>query len=144
MQENTLTNGRFTDAGYTTVHPEQLPKLTRGELHSAANPDSVQFMAGFLENDQTGRYSWFDHLGFTLQNAGAGVLRCVHLVDHEGALLNLAIAKATIELAGGQLELAPFTVVRPFIGESQEHLIQSSTAMEKPVSVTTSAGMEVA
>ena len=76
MQENTLTNGRFTDAGYTTVYPEQWPELSEVDLHRAANPDSVAFMADFLKNEESGRYSWFERLGFTLQNAGAGVLRC--------------------------------------------------------------------
>ena len=140
MQENTLTNGRFTDTGYVTIYSEQLPQLSQGDLHRAANPDSVAFMADFLKKDQAGRYSWFDNLGFTLQNAGAGVLRCIHLVDHEGALLNLAIVKVTIELAGGQLELAPFTVVRPMTGEAQGAHMQGNHADDK----TAPAGMEVA
>ncbi len=139
MQDNTLTSGHFTDTGYVTIYSEQLPHLSEGELHRAADPDSVAFMADFLKKDQAGRYSWFDNLGFTLQNAGAGILRCIHLVDHEGALLNLAMAKVTIELAGGHLELAPFTVVRPMIHEAGD-LVQGKTAEHKPAP----AGMEVA
>ena len=144
MQENTLTNGRFTDAGYTTVYPEQLPELSEGDLHNASNPDSVAFMADFLKNEESGRYSWFEHLGFTLQNAGAGVLRCIHLVDHEGALLNLAIAKVTIEIAGGQLELAPYTVVRPMADEASRAEVRGNAVEDKTAPANPPVGMEVA
>ena len=144
MQENTLTNGRFTDTGYTTVYPEQLPELSEGDLHRAANPDSVASMADFLKNEESGRYSWFERLGFTLQNAGAGVLRCIHLVDHEGALLNLAIAKVTIEIAGGQLELAPFTVVRPMADEASGAEVRGNAVEDKAAPANPPVGMEVA
>lgn len=144
MQENTLTDGRFTDTGYLTIYSEQLPQLSQGDLHRAANPDSVAFMVDFLKKDQVGRYSWFENLGFTLQNAGAGVLRCIHLVDHEGALLNLAIAKVTIELAGGQLELAPFTVVRPMADETSGAQVRGDAVEDKTAPANPPVGMEVA
>ena len=61
----------------------------------------IEFMAEFMASENAGRFNWFERRGFTLQNAGAGVLRCIHIVDAEYAFLCLAMANETIKLAGG-------------------------------------------
>ena len=141
MEENTLTNGAYTETGYTTFTHDQLPGLDASDLHVAATPADIDFMAEFMANHNVGRFNWFDRQGFTLQNAGGGVLRCIHLVDSEYAFRCLAMANETIKLAGGVLELAPYTVVRPMNvgGEEQTAATQANEASEAaPV------GMEVA
>ena len=98
-------------------------------------------MAEFMACENAGRFNWFDRRGFTLQNAGAGVLRCIHLVDAEYAFLCLAMANETIKLAGGVLELAPYTVVRPMTREADSEATSSkATVPSEPATV----GMEVA
>ena len=150
MEENIMTKGSYTEAGYITLSEEQLPALSASELHAAAAPDDVQFMADFMAKENVGRLQWFEHLGFTLQNAGAGVLRCVYMVDHEIAVQSLAMANETIVLAGGRLELAPYTVVRPFVANEQRDEVEASeehldgARQEAPHHDSTVIGMEVA
>ena len=120
MEKNTRSKGNYTQAGYYTLHEDEMPELNASQLHQAADPSDVAYMKHFLSKEEVGRYHWFDNLGFTLQNAGAGVLRCIHLVDHEAAVLSLSIARQTIELAGGRLEVAPYTVIRPMADVVEE------------------------
>ncbi len=141
MEENTLTNGTYTETGYTTFTHDQLPKLDASDLHVAATPADIDFMAEFMANHNVGRFNWFDRQGFTLQNAGSGVLRCIHLVDSEYAFRCLAMANETVKLAGGVLELAPYTVVRPMIDSGEE---QTATTQVNDASDSASVGMEVA
>ena len=142
MEENTLTHGAYHETGYTTYTHDQLPELCESDLHVAATPADIEFMAEFMASENAGRFNWFERRGFTLQNAGAGVLRCIHLVDAEYAFLCLAMANETIKLAGGVLELAPYTVVRPMTREAADDEATSAraTVSSEPATV----GMEVA
>jgi len=141
MEENTLTHGAYNETGYTTYTHDQLPELSASDLHVAATPADIEFMGEFMASENIGRYNWFDRRGFTLQNAGAGVLRCIHLVDAEYAFLCLAMANETIKLAGGVLELAPYTVVRPMTREADT---QPASAEAPASSAPVTVGMEVA
>ena len=141
MRENTLTNGVYDDTGHTTFTHEQLPDLCASDLHIAATPADIAFMAEFMSSENIGRYNWFDRRGFTLQNVGNGVLRCIHLVDSEYAFLCLAMVNETIKLAGGVLELAPYTVVRPMVLKGDHETPSPESAA---VSQPTVVGMEVA
>ena len=141
MEENTLTHGAYHETGYTTYTHDQLPELCESDLHVAATPADIEFMAEFMASENAGRFNWFERRGFTLQNAGAGVLRCIHLVDAEYAFLCLAMANETIKLAGGVLELAPYTVVRPMNrGTDGTGTSAKATVSSEPAAV----GMEVA
>lgn len=141
MRDNTLTSGDYNETGYTTFTHDQLPELCASDLHIAATPADIEFMADFMSIDNVGRYNWFDRRGFTLQNAGAGVLRCIHLVDSEYAFLCLAMANETIKLAGGVLELGPYTIVRPMVREADHEVPSAETAVaSEPAAI----GMEVA
>lgn len=150
MEENIMTKGSYTEAGYITLSEEQLPALSPSDLHAAAAPDNIQFMIDFMAKENVGRLHWFEHLGFTLQNAGAGVLRCVYMADHEIAVHALAMANETIVLAGGSLELAPHTVVRPFVANDQHAEVEGgddqlkAAHQESPRDDSTVLGMEVA
>jgi hypothetical protein len=150
MEENNMTKGIYVEAGYITLREEQLPALSASALHAAAAPDDIQFMADFMAKENVGLLHWFERLGFTLQNVGAGVLRCVYMVDHEIALQSLAMANETIVLAGGSLELAPHTVVRPFVADDQRNEVEASddqlnaAHQEAPSHDSTVVGMEVA
>lgn len=141
MEENTLTHGAYNETGYTTFTHDQLPELCGSDRHVAATPADIEFMVEFMASENVGRFNWFDRRGFTLQNAGAGVLRCIHLVDAEYAFLCLAMANETIKLAGGVLELAPYTVVRPMNREADDEATSAkATVPSEPATV----GMEVA
>ena len=138
MRENTLTDGAYTETGYTTFTHDQLPGLDASDLHVAATPSNIDFMADFMANDNVGRFNWFDRQGFTLQNAGGKTLRCIHLVDSEWAFHCLAMANETIKLAGGVLELAPYTVVRPMDAPDDDQTTTAEATEPAPI------GMEVA
>ena len=144
MEENTLTNGAYTETGYTTFTNDQLPELDASDLHVAATPADVDFMARFMASHNVGRFNWFDRQGFTLQNAGGGVLRCIHLVDSEYAFRSLAMANETVKLAGGVLELAPYTVVRPMLDGDDDQTTSADTTETTEATQSLHVGIEVA
>ena len=141
MEKNIRSKGNYTQAGYHTLHEDEMPELDASQMHQAAEPSGIEYMKDFLRKEEVGRYHWFESFGFTLQNAGAGVLRCIHLVDHEAAVLSLSIMRQTIELAGGRLEVAPYTVIRPMADEMEEGL-EGKEGEEQEVAQA--VGMEVA
>lgn len=141
MEKNIRSKGNYTQAGYHTLHEDEMPELDASQMHQAAEPSGIEYMKDFLRKEEVGRYHWFESFGFTLQNAGAGVLRCIHLVDHEAAVLSLSIMRQTIELAGGRLEVAPYTVIRPMADEVEEGL-EGKEGEEQEVAQA--VGMEVA
>ena len=141
MEKNIRSKGNYTQAGYHTLHEDEMPELDSSQMHQAAEPSGIEYMKDFLRKEEVGRYHWFESFGFTLQNAGAGVLRCIHLVDHEAAVLSLSIMRQTIELAGGRLEVAPYTVIRPMADEVEEGL-EGKEGEEQEVAQA--VGMEVA
>ena len=145
MEKNIRSKGNYTQAGYHTLHEDEMPELDASQMHQAAEPSGIEYMKDFLRKEEVGRYHWFESFGFTLQNAGAGVLRCIHLVDHEAAVLSLSIMRQTIELAGGRLEVAPYTVIRPMADEVEEGL-EGKEGEEQEVAqeVAQAVGMEVA
>ena len=141
MEENTLPTA-------PTTRQVTRPTLTTNYLCSAS-PTSTSLP--LLQTSSSWPNSWPARTpagstgssddGFTLQNAGAGVLRCIHLVDAEYAFLCLAMANETIKLAGGVLELAPYTVVRPMNREADDEATSAkATVSSEPATV----GMEVA
>lgn len=135
--ENARTKGRYPDKGYTTLRKEELPELTEDELHQAAAPYAIGYFSDFIKKEHVGKTNYFEERGFALQNAGGGVLRCIYVIDLEYAIVLLAIAQESIRLAGGVLELAPFTIVKPL------HLPLDATP-ETDASPSTLVGMEVA
>ena len=141
MEKNIRSKGNYTQAGYHTLHEDEMPELDASQMHQAAEPSGIEYMKDLLRKEEDGRYHWFESFGFTLQNAGAGVLRCIHLVDHEAAVLSLSIMRQTIELAGGRLEVAPYTVIRPMADEVEEGL-EGKEGEEQEVAQA--VGMEVA
>ena len=78
MEKNIRSKGNYTQAGYHTLHEDEMPELDASQMHQAAEPSGIEYMKDFLRKEEVGRYHWFESFGFTLQNAGAGVLRCIH------------------------------------------------------------------
>ena len=138
MRENTLTNGAYTETGYTTFTHDQLPELNASDLHIAATPANIDYMADIMTNDNVAHLNFFEVQGFILQNAGANTLRCIELVDNEWAFHCLAMANEAIKLAGGVLELAPYTVVRPMDVPDDDQTTTAEATEPAPI------GMEVA
>ena len=138
MRENTLTNGAYPETGYTTFTHDQLPELDVSNLHIAATPSNIDHMADIMANDNVGFLNFFEVQGFILQNAGGKTLRCIEIVDSEWAFHCLAMANEAIKLAGGVLELAPYTVVRPMDVPDDDQTTTAEATEPAPI------GMEVA
>jgi len=97
-----------------TLALADLPELDEDWLRRGANRSGVAFVEAFMRQP-IGELEWFD-MGFLLQNAGCGRVRCLYVYDDTYPIRCLAAFAHTVALAGGQLELAPFTLLRPVEG----------------------------
>jgi len=99
-----------------TLALADLPELDEDWLRRGANRSGVAFVEAFMRQP-IGELEWFD-MGFLLQNAGCGRVRCLYVYDDPYPIRCLAAFAHTVALAGGELELAPFALLRPMEGTS--------------------------
>ena len=105
---------------HLTVDHNDLPILSTDEVITSISESNKEFLLDFLHSENLGRYQYIEQLGVTIQNVGGLVVRCITASSHEQALVSLAMLKCTVKAVGGRLELAPFTVVIPYVSGVQE------------------------
>ena len=105
---------------HLTVDHTDLPILSTDEVITSISESNKEFLLDFLHSENLGRYQYIEQLGVTIQNVGGLVVRCITASSHEQALVSLAMLKCTVKAVGGRLELAPFTVVIPYVSGVQE------------------------
>jgi hypothetical protein len=96
---------------------------------------SVGWAAGIVEALSEGAIHHMNDLGIDLQVVSKQIVRCIAVVDHPYCWETLALLLVTFEEAGINLEIDPYTVVRPYVPDSK-----ADTPPEQEVGVV---GMEV-
>mgnify|MGYP006094040515 CR=1 FL=1 len=86
-------------------------------------------------DERGGDCSRIGTLGIDLQVVSKQIVRCIAVVDHPYCWETLALLLVTFEEAGINLEIDPYTVVRPYVPDSK-----ADTPPEQEVGVV---GMEV-
>ena len=121
MNKNKAKENKHEEEQGTKTMAERLDELSSCptpvdvDLELATHPETVGFMAYFLHQDNFGRINWFEDLGICGQNVGEHTLRCIYLVDHPEIERSLAMLRTSVNCAGGQIQLAPYTVVVPYV-----------------------------
>ena len=105
---------------YLTVDHSDLPILGTDDVITSVSKTNKEFLLTFMHPENLGRYHYLEQLGVTIQNVGGKVVRCITVGSHEGFLLGLAMLNCTVKAAGGLLQLAPYTVVVPYLSLVQE------------------------
>ena len=96
---------------------------------------SVDWAAGIVEALSEGAIHHMNDLGIDLQVVSKQIVRCIAVVDHPYCWETLAMLLVTFEGAGINLEIDPYTVVRPYVSDSK-----ADTPPEQEIGVV---GMEV-
>ncbi len=96
---------------------------------------SVGWAAGIVEALSEGAIHHMNDLGIDLQVVSKQIVRCIAVVDHPYCWETLALLLVTFEEAGINLEIDPYTVVRPYVPDSK-----ADTPPEQEIGVV---GMEV-
>lgn len=139
-KKNDETESEQQPAAPSSLRLADLPILTKAWFDRAARPERIEFFMNFMTAERIGTLEWFN-MGFMLQNSGPNRIRCIHVYDDPISFHGLASIARTISLAGGVLELDPFTVIAPWNYDTKENSTQVNDAPNKASFVT---GMEVA
>ena len=114
----------------TTRVMERLPELDEEEASTAL--ENTRWAAGFVGAPLGAIYNEVD-AGVNLQVVSTRTVRCLAVADHPFCFRALAMMALSFETAGVELEVDPYTIVRPLPPEEDG-------AEEEPES----AGVEVA
>ncbi len=105
---------------YQTLDHDDLPVLCIDDITSSLDRSNTEFILDFMKTENIGRYLYLEQLGATIQNVGRKVIRCLTVDGDEMALVGLAMLQCTVREVSGKLELAPYTVVIPYVARDQE------------------------
>ena len=90
----------------------RLPNLD--EKDSALAQTNTGWAQDMVENLSVGSIHRMDDYGVELQVVSEEAVRCVTVVDHPYCYRTLAMIAVSFETAGIDLQLDPYTVIRPF------------------------------
>ena len=110
--------------------PAYLPELDEAEVQWAKSHRSLSWAHGFMSDLDTGQYLFLSQVGVHLQKAGEGKVRCIAVVDDPPCFTALSMLKLTFETANLELEIAPYTLVTPYIPNEEVERSESAPGLE--------------
>ena len=93
---------------------DRLPELDEEETSTAL--ENVRWAAGFVG---TPRGSIYNDAGVDLQVVATRTVRCLAVADHPYCYRTLAMMALSFETAGVDLEVEPYTIIRPLPPEEE-------------------------
>ena len=94
---------------------DRLPELDEEETSTAL--ENVRWAAGFVG---TPRGSIYNDAGVDLQVVATRTVRCLAVADHPYCYRALAMMALAFETAGVNLEVEPYTIIRPLPPEEEQ------------------------
>ena len=98
-----------------TIVMERLPDLDKEETSTAL--ENTRWAAGFVGAPLGAIYN---DAGVDLQVVSTRTVRCLAVADHPYCFRTLAMMALSFETAGVELEVDPYTVVRPLPPEEEQ------------------------
>ena len=97
---------------------DRLPELDEEDTSTAL--ENIRWAAGFVGTPQGVIYN---DAGVDLQVVATRTVRCLAVADHPYCYRTLAMMALSFETAGVELEVEPYTIIRPLPpeGEQDEH-----------------------
>ncbi|MBD36343.1 MAG: hypothetical protein CL512_06200 [Actinobacteria bacterium] len=119
---------------------EMLPELTEEWIRDATQNEHLEWARGMLEFYEPGAIHEIEEWGITLQIVSSDTARCISVFDHGYPMHMLQMLITTFEAAGLTLEIAPYTVLRPYVAPEKE---EDDGAEDPQNSVRQAYAMEV-
>ena len=110
--------------------PRDLPELDEVDVEAALSHENLSWTHGFMSAHKVGQMQWLDSIGVQIQKVTDDTVRCVAVVDHGVSFAALMMMKMTFEAANIELELAPYTLVIPYIPVSDVETCESAPGLE--------------
>ena len=98
-----------------TIVMERLPELDEGATSTAL--ENTRWAAGFVGAPLGAIYN---DAGVDLQVVSTRTVRCLAVADHPYCFRTLAMMALSFETAGVELEVDPYTVVRPLPPDEEQ------------------------
>ena len=95
--------------------PRDLPELDEVDVAAALSHENLSWAHGFMNAYRVGQTQWLGSIGVHIQKVTEDTVRCVAVVDHGFSFAGLMMLKMSFEAANIELELAPYTLVIPYI-----------------------------
>jgi hypothetical protein len=132
MNNNKMKTDERTKLQQWSVNeePAYLPELDEAEVQWAMSHRSLSWAHGFMSDLDTGQYLFLSQVGVHLQKAGEGKVRCIAVVDDPPCFAALSMLKVTFETANLELEIAPYTLVTPYIPNEEVERSESVPGLE--------------
>ena len=108
----------------------RLPKLEEDSYDRAVSHENLAWVHGFMQANNNGQATWLDNVGLHLQKVNDNLVRCIAVVDHPSCFLALSMIKLSFETANMEVELAPYTLVMPYIPKENEGSCEDVPGLE--------------
>ena len=110
--------------------PRDLPELDEVDVTAALSHQNLSWAHGFMNEYRVGQTQWLSSIGVHIQKVTEDTVRCVAVVDHGFSFAGLMMLKMSFEAANIELELAPYTLVIPYIPVDDVESSESATGLE--------------
>ena len=110
--------------------PRDLPELDEVDVISALSHENLSWAHGFMNAYRVGQTQWLGSIGVHIQKVTEDTVRCVAVVDHGFSFAGLMMLKMSFEAANIELELAPYTLVIPYIPVDDVESSESAPGLE--------------
>ena len=110
--------------------PRDLPELDEVDVTAALSHENLSWAHGFMDAYRVGQTQWLGSIGVHIQKVTEDTVRCVAVVDHGFSFAGLMMLKMSFEAANIELELAPYTLVIPYIPVDDVESSESATGLE--------------
>lgn len=110
--------------------PRDLPELEEVDVVAALSHQNLSWAHRFMDAHRVGQSFWLDDEGVHLQKVTENAVRCIAVVDHGVSFAALMMMKMTFEAANIELELAPYTLVIPYIPAVEVESSESAPGLE--------------
>ena len=110
--------------------PRDLPELDEVDVKAALSHENLSWAHGFMNVYEVGQTQWMNSIGVHIQKVTENTVRCVAVVDHGFSFAGLMMLKMTFDAANIELELAPYTLVIPYIPVDDVESSESAPGLE--------------
>ena len=110
--------------------PRDLPELDEVDVTAALSHENLSWAHGFMNAYRVGQTQWLGSIGVHIQKVTEDTVRCVAVVDHGFSFAGLMMLKMSFEAANIELELAPYTLVIPYIPVNDVESSESTPGLE--------------
>ena len=110
--------------------PRDLPELEEVDVATALSHQNLSWAHGFMNAYRVGQTQWLGSIGVHIQKVTEDTVRCVAVVDHGFSFAVLMMLKMSFEAANIELELAPYTLVIPYIPVDDVESSESTPGLE--------------